>query len=84
MRMYIIIEVVEGINQTPKVFGYSSQAEREFEITIMSKGFRAKKPEEVFRLYLEEFWEWENTKECPYDKMDWQLEYWDNVRLTLL
>jgi len=75
-RISIVQTVEEGIVQDPQVFNSLIKAQRHYGNLVAAAGFRLRAINETFSDYQDAFHEWEDTDDCPYDKMDWELHIW--------
>jgi hypothetical protein len=80
LNVSIVQTVDEGIVNDPEVFATMIDAQCAFEAWVVSKGFRKwnhnTKLPETFKGYQKAFSDWEDSPNCPYDKMDWEIHIW--------
>ena len=79
IKVHVIVTLDEGIINDPDVFISQDEAGKEFEDQVVGQGFREKEANETWQHYVEAFQSWEDTSECKYDKMDWEIHWYENI-----
>lgn len=72
----VIITLDEGCINDPMLFIDKSKAKRAFIDLVVEKGFRSFNPMEKFKDYQDAFWKWEDSSNCTYNRMNWEIHIW--------
>ena len=81
IKLFIVLEVTEGCINDPVIFSNPESAESLIEEMVITKGFRARKDKETFSNYSNAFNIWEDSNECTYDPMDWEILIWSALEI---
>ena len=81
--IHIVLEVQEGVVQDPETFRSEESARRHYESIVTSDEvkFRKKNDNETWDDYVEAFQEYEESDQLPYDKMDFEIHWWESELL---
>ena len=77
MKIHIVFTLTEGCvdEDSFQIYKYQKDAIALFEKIVIEKGFPHKFDPwtEKFEDYLDKFWDWEHSDECPYDPADFEI-----------
>ncbi|MEP2668930.1 MAG: hypothetical protein ABJH04_08040 [Cyclobacteriaceae bacterium] len=80
-ELHVITICEEGINTNvdPKVFTNELLAGLYFQHNVTNEGFRSKEDSESWTEYQAAFSQWEDSGDCTYDKMDWEIQWFKQI-----